>query len=75
MKDTFKVEIKETLSRVIDVSAEMCRDPEDAIDIVRKAYDKGEYVLGSEDFVETEFSLLETPEDYPPTVNAPDFEG
>lgn len=49
---TFKIEVKEILSRIIGVEANSI---EDAFSIIKKQYHKEEIVLDSDDFVETEF--------------------
>lgn len=49
-----KVIISETLSRTVEVEA---RTKEEALQMIRKAYEKGEIVLDWNDFAEAEFSL------------------
>lgn len=49
-----KVTISETLTRTVEVEA---RTKEEALRMVRKAYDCGEIVLDWNDHAETEFSL------------------
>ena len=49
----YKVEILETINRVVEVEAE---DVGDACDIVRNRYESGDIVLGSEDFQDVEFN-------------------
>ena len=50
----YKVEIKETLSRIIDIEAD---SEEGAIEKVRKQYMKEEIVLSADDYVETEINI------------------
>ncbi|WP_375580808.1 DpnD/PcfM family protein [Marivirga tractuosa] len=49
--NTFEVQIKEFLSKVIEVEANSI---EEAISKAREKYEKEEIVLGSEDFITTE---------------------
>lgn len=49
---TFKIEIKETLSRVIEIEA---NSNEEALSKIEELYNQQEIVLDSTDFVETEF--------------------
>lgn len=50
----YKVEIKEILSKIIDIEA----DNEDgAIKEVKKQYMNEDIVLSSEDYIETEFNI------------------
>lgn len=49
--ETFKIEIKELLSRFIEVEADSI---EEAISKVRVKYEKQDIVLDSEDFITTE---------------------
>lgn len=44
---TFQIEVRETLSRVLDVEA---NSSEDALEIVKKKYEKCEVVLDADDF-------------------------
>lgn len=54
---TYKIEIEETLTKVIEVEAE---NQEDAYDKVYEQYVNEEIVLGSEDFTDdTKFYLLD----------------
>ena len=50
----YKIEIKETLSRIIDIEAE---NEEGAIRKVREQYKNEDIVLSVEDYVETEFKI------------------
>ena len=50
----YKVEIKETLSRIIDIEAD---NEEGALNEVRKQYMSENIVLNAEDYVETEFNI------------------
>lgn len=49
---TFKIEVKETLSRVIEIEA---NSNEEALSKIEELYNQQEIVLDSTDFVETEF--------------------
>ncbi len=48
---TFKIEVKETLSKIIEIEAS---SDDEAILKVKKMYQKEEIVLSSEDYVTTE---------------------
>lgn len=50
----YKVEVKETLSRIIDVEAE---NEEGALKEVTKHYKDEKIVLGVDDYVKTEFDI------------------
>lgn len=54
--DTFQIEIRETLSRVIEVGADSA---EEARRIIKERYDNEEIILDSEDFMGTEIEPLE----------------
>jgi translation initiation factor IF-1 len=49
--ETFKIEIQEFLSRIIEIEA---NSNEEAIAKIKEMYRKEEIVLGSEDYVTTE---------------------
>lgn len=49
---TFKIEVKETLSRVIEIEA---NSNDEALLKIEELYNQQEIVLDSTDFVETEF--------------------
>ena len=51
----YKVEIKETLQRVIEVQAQSAKD---AIELIRQKYKKEEIVLSENDYISTEIDLL-----------------
>ncbi len=51
----YRIEIHETMSKIITVSAE---NEDDAIDGVQEAYSNGDYVLDYTDFSDVEFNLL-----------------
>lgn len=51
----YKVEIHETSSRIVTVNAE---NEDDAVDVVREAYEAGEYVLDYNDFQDVEFEVI-----------------
>lgn len=53
---TFKIEVKETLSRIIEVEADSI---ESAFSIVQDKYKVEEIVLDNDDFVDVEFLTLE----------------
>ena len=55
-KKKFTVEITETLQRQVEVEAE---DEFEAEDIVREMYRNEEIVLDAEDYIDTEFEVLE----------------
>ena len=50
--ETFKIEVKETLSRIIEIEAN-CAD--EAFSKIQNLYNKEEIVLDASDYVETEF--------------------
>jgi hypothetical protein len=52
----YSVEIKETLSRIVDVES---HSPEGAIDDAMIGYYECKYVLDSEDFKNVEFNIKE----------------
>lgn len=52
---SFTIEVKETLSRVVEVNAE---NEEEAIEKVRNLYRTEEIILDSEDYVDTEIFPL-----------------
>ena len=52
MQKTYKVEIEETLQKVVEVQADSL---EDAFDIVQNKYNSQEYVLDYNDYKGTEF--------------------
>jgi len=54
--ETFKIEIQEFLSRIIEVEAET---KDEAISKVRELYRKEEIVLDSDDYVTTEIEIYE----------------
>lgn len=51
----YKVEITETLQRVIEVQAQSAND---AIELIRQKYKKEEIVLSENDYISTEIDLL-----------------
>lgn len=51
--EKFKVEIQETLARIIEIEAS---NIEDAISIVKEMYKKEEIVLDSGDYIDTEIN-------------------
>lgn len=53
--EQYKVEIIETLSRVVEVNA---NSSDEAIDIVRQLYEERKIVLDSSDYLETEIDLI-----------------
>ncbi|MCW6660008.1 DpnD/PcfM family protein [Aerococcaceae bacterium NML191292] len=53
--EQYKVEITETLSRVVEVNA---NSSDEAINIVRQLYEEREIVLDSSDYLETEIDLM-----------------
>lgn len=59
-KQTFKVEITETLQRTIEVEAE---DLDDAISKAKEKYYNEEVVLDSEDYIDTEFTVVDEEKD------------
>ena len=54
--ETFKIEVKATLSRVIEIEA---NSADEAFSKIQDLYNKEEIVLDSNDYVETEFLELE----------------
>lgn len=54
--ETFKIEIQEFLSRIIEVEAET---KDEAISKVRQLYRNDEIVLDSDDYVSTEIEVYE----------------
>ena len=50
--ETFKIEVKETLSRVIEIEA---NSADEAFSKIQDLYKKEEIVLDADDYVETEF--------------------
>lgn len=50
--ETFKIEIKETLSRIIEIEA---NSMDEAFSKIQDLYKKEEIVLDADDYVETEF--------------------
>ncbi|MBP9689161.1 MAG: DpnD/PcfM family protein [Bacteroidia bacterium] len=53
---TFKIEIKETLSRIIEVES---NSADEAYSIVRDLYRKEAIVLDAHDYIDTEFLEME----------------
>lgn len=51
----YKVEITESLQRIIEVQAQSAND---AIELIRQKYKKGEIVLSENDYISTEIDLL-----------------
>lgn len=51
----YKVEITETLQRIIEVQAQSAKD---AIELIRQKYKKEEIVLSENDYISTEIDLL-----------------
>lgn len=51
----YKVEITETLQRIIEVQAQSAND---AIELIRQKYKKEEIVLSENDYISTEIDLL-----------------
>ncbi len=54
--ETFKIEIKETLSRIIEIDA---NSNEEALLKIEDLYKKQEIVLDADDYIETEFLKIE----------------
>jgi hypothetical protein len=54
--ETFKIEVKETLSRIVEIEA---NSKDDAYFKVREMYIKEEIVLDSDDYVDTDFIEIE----------------
>lgn len=57
---TFKIEVQETLARVIEIEA---NNESEAFEMVENMYHNEEIVLDSIDYVGTDFNLLEEEED------------
>lgn len=53
--ETFKVEIRDYLSKIIEIEAE---SQEEAISQVQQSYKSGEIILSSDDYVTTEIDLI-----------------
>lgn len=53
---TFKIEVKETLSRIIEIQAD---SNEEALLKIEDLYKKQEIVLDADDFIETVFLKIE----------------
>lgn len=53
MQNTYKIEIEETLQRVVEIKADSL---DDAITIARERYSNEEYILDENDFKGAEFS-------------------
>lgn len=53
---TFKIEVKETLSRIVEIKANSTHE---AYLLVKEQYQNEEIVLDSEDYVDTEFIEIE----------------
>lgn len=53
---TFKIEVKEILSRIIEVKAE---NEEEALNHIQEQYQEEEIVLDSNDFIDTEFNIID----------------
>jgi len=56
LKKTFKIEIQETLSRIIEVEAD---NIDEAISKANEMYNNEEIVLSENDFVETNIDFIE----------------
>lgn len=54
--ETFKIEVKETLSRIIEIEA---NSNEEALVKIEDLYKNEEIVLDADDFVEAEFLKIE----------------
>ena len=52
---SYKVEITETLRRTVTVEA---RDYDEAINKIREAWSRSEYVLDADDFIEAGFEII-----------------
>lgn len=50
----YKIEIKETLSRIIEIEAE---DKNEAITKVKEQYKNQEIILDDSDYIDTEFNI------------------
>lgn len=53
MQKTYKIEIEETLQKVVDIQANSL---DEAIDIAQERYKNEEYILNEDDFKGAEFS-------------------
>ena len=51
----YKIEIKETLSRIIDIEAD---NEEGAIKKVKEQYSSEKIILDSNDYIDTDFELI-----------------
>lgn len=54
--ETYKIEVKETLSRIIEIKA---TSEDEAFSKIRDLYRNEEIVLDSDDYVDTEFLISE----------------
>ncbi len=54
--ETFKIEVKETISKIIEIEAS---SKEDAYSKVKEMYNTEKIILDSEDYIDTEFLELE----------------
>jgi len=54
--ETFKIEVKETLSRLVEINANTI---DEAFLIIRKQYQKEIFVLDNNDIVSTDFLIVE----------------
>lgn len=54
--EIFKIEVKETLSRIIEIEA---NSNEEALFKIEDLYKKQDIVLDADDFIETEFLKIE----------------
>lgn len=54
--ETFKIEVKETLSRIIEIEA---NSDDEAFSKIKELYKKEEIVLDAEDYINTEFLKFE----------------
>ncbi|MGY6523518.1 MAG: DpnD/PcfM family protein [Mongoliitalea sp.] len=54
--ETFKIEVKETLSRIIEIEA---NSNEEALLKIEDLYKNQEIVLDADDFIETEFLKIQ----------------
>ena len=52
----YKIEITETLSRIVDIEAD---SEEGALEKVRQAYKREEIVLNADDYLDTEIEVYE----------------
>lgn len=55
MDKKYKIEVLETIARVVEVEA---KDGDEAFDKVRDMYNKSEIILDSSDFVDVQFSVV-----------------